>query len=174
MLDPVDEGSIEWRGQAIAGNAVPGYRKQVTYLHQRSALWDGTVEENLRLPFTLQTRAGEHFDRGRVLALLDVLGRDQSFLAKSSRELSAGEGQIVALVRALQLEPSVLLLDEPTASLDPQTAAAAEGLIDQWLKSKARERALIWVGHDLEQTLRMTRRQLTLRAGRLESEKSGE
>ncbi len=65
MLDPLDAGSIQWRGRAVRGEAVPSYRKQVIYLHQRSALWDGSVEDNLRYPYTLKARAGEAFDRER-------------------------------------------------------------------------------------------------------------
>ena len=119
LLDPLDEGSIRWHGRAVRGEAVPGYRKQVIYLHQRPALLDGTVEDNLRHPFTLGAHRDRAFDAGRAEDLLARLGRERGFLAKSSRDLSGGEAQLVGLVRALQLDPAVLLLDEPTASLDP-------------------------------------------------------
>src|SRR5579862_8372644 len=46
-LDRVDEGSVRWRGDVVRGEAVPDYRKRVVYLHQRPALLDGTVEDNL-------------------------------------------------------------------------------------------------------------------------------
>jgi putative ABC transport system ATP-binding protein len=170
MLDPLDEGLIRWRGRAPRGEAVPTYRKQVIYLHQRSALWDGTVEDNLRHPYTLKAHAGESFDRARVVDLLHELGREPAFLAKSSRDLSGGEAQLVALVRAIQLEPAVLLLDEPTAALDPGTAEAVEGLLDRWLTARDNERALVLVSHDWNQTVRVTRRRLTLRAGHVEQE----
>ena len=167
MLDPLDAGSIQWRGGAIEGDAVPAYRKQVIYLHQRSALWDGTVEDNLRYPYTLKAHAGKSFDRERAVELLHDLGREPAFLDKSSRDLSGGESQIVALVRAVQLEPVVLLLDEPTASLDPATAQAVERLVDRWLAARNSEGALIWVSHDWDQTVRVTSRRLTLRSGQL-------
>jgi putative ABC transport system ATP-binding protein len=170
MLDPLDAGSIQWQGHAVRGEAVPTYRKQVIYLHQRSALWDGSVEDNLRYPYTLKTHVGESFDREKAVELLHDLGREPAFLAKSSRDLSGGEAQIVALVRAVQLEPVVLLLDEPTASLDPDTARAVEGLLDRWLTARGHERALVWVSHDWNQTLRVTTRRLTLRSGQIEPE----
>jgi putative ABC transport system ATP-binding protein len=102
--------------------------------------------------------------------LLHELGREPAFLAKSSRDLSGGEAQLVALVRAIQLEPVVLLLDEPTAALDPGTAAAVEGLLDRWLAARDNERALVLVSHDRNQTVRVTRRRLSLRAGHIEQE----
>jgi putative ABC transport system ATP-binding protein len=170
MLDPIDAGEILWNGRPVHGDAVPGYRKQVIYLHQRPALYEGSVEDNLRYPFTLEGHRSNAFDRSRVVDLLAALGRDAGFLAKSSRDLSGGEAQIVALIRAIQLEPSVLLLDEPTASLDPGTAQALEAVINRWLTAKTGERALVWVSHDREQTLRMTAETIELHSGRVSVE----
>jgi putative ABC transport system ATP-binding protein len=171
LLDPLDAGEIHWRGHAVPGGAVPSYRKQVIYLHQRPALLDGTVEDNLRHPFTLRSHRGKPFDRERVVELLVGLDRDPSFLEKSSRDLSGGESQIVALLRAIQLDPVVVLVDEPTASLDQATARSVEALLDRWLAAGDGERALVWVSHDLDQARRVTGRALNLRAGRLEPER---
>jgi putative ABC transport system ATP-binding protein len=167
MLDPLDAGAIRWNGRAIRGDAVPAYRKQVIYLHQRPALFDGTVEDNLRYPFTLKAHHETEFDRGRAIDFLASVGRDAGFLNKSSRDLSGGEGQIVAFARAIQLDPLVLLLDEPTAALDRPTAVGLEAVIDRWHAEQPGNRSLVWVGHDREQTLRMTTRRITLQAGRL-------
>lgn len=168
LLDPLDEGTIHWQGRAVAGEATPAYRSQVIYLHQRPALVDGSVEDNLRHPFTLKVHRGRRFDRPRVLEYLDTLGRGAAFLEKSSRDLSGGEAQLVALVRAVQLDPAILLLDEPTASLDQETAQAVEGLLDRWFAAGAGRRALVWVSHDLEQAHRVTSDRLIMRSGRLE------
>jgi putative ABC transport system ATP-binding protein len=170
MLDPLDAGAIHYRGRYVRGDAVPTYRKQVIYLHQRPALIDGSVEHNLRYPFTLKSHQRHSFDRGRATDLLVTLGRSAGFLDKSSRDLSGGEAQIVAFVRAVQLEPAVLLLDEPTASLDPATAQAVETVLNRWLTAGAGERALVWVSHDREQSLRMTGRTISIHSGRLAME----
>jgi putative ABC transport system ATP-binding protein len=169
-LDPLDAGSIRWRGHVVRGDAVPAFRNQVIYLHQRPALFAGSVLDNLRAPFLLGAHCARGFDRERVVDLLASLGRPDTFLSKSSRDLSGGERQIAALVRALQLEPAVLLLDEPAASLDPDSAAALEQLLERWLAARAGERALVWAGHDRDQTRRMTARRINLCSGRLEAE----
>jgi putative ABC transport system ATP-binding protein len=172
LLDPLDAGAIHYQGQAVVGDAVPPYRSQVIYLHQKPALHEGTVEDNLRQPFTLKAHHERKFDRRQAADLLTSLGRDAQFLQKSSRDLSGGEAQITALVRAIQLEPTILLLDEPTASLDPATAQAVEAMLDRWMAARAEARAMVWVGHDRDQTLRMTKRTFSLTAGRLDLELS--
>jgi putative ABC transport system ATP-binding protein len=172
-LDPLDEGAIRWNGQEVRGEVVPDYRKRVIYLHQRPALLEGTVEDNLRHPFSLKAHRERAFDPQLAEDLLARLGREPGFLPKSSRDLSGGESQLVGLIRALQLDPAVLLLDEPTASLDPATTGTVEGLLDDWLAAEPSRRALVWVSHNADQARRMTGRRVYLRAGQLESEESG-
>src|SRR5262249_49758957 len=76
MLDPIDEGTIRFKGRAIPGEAVPAYRSEVVYLHQRPALLDGSVAANLEHPFTLRIHRERRFDRKRIVDLLIGLGRD--------------------------------------------------------------------------------------------------
>ncbi|MBL9124640.1 MAG: ATP-binding cassette domain-containing protein, partial [Planctomycetaceae bacterium] len=146
LLDPLDEGEVRWRDAAVGGARIPTFRSQAVYLHQRPALIEGSVEANLRLPFSFAALAGSSFDRERVEALLSRIGRS-SLLTRHWRDLSGGEAQVVALVRALQLEPTLLLLDEPTASLDRESALAIERLVLDWQAAR-RERAAVWVTHD--------------------------
>jgi putative ABC transport system ATP-binding protein len=171
LLDPVDGGTIHWRGRPVIGDEVPAYRGQVIYLHQRPALLEGPVEENLKEPFRFAIHRARRFDREHVGALLRELGRDESFLEKPSRDLSGGEAQVVALLRAIQLRPTVLLLDEATASLDPATVAAAEDLLARWLAEAPSDRALVWVSHDAGQTRRVADRTVRMNAGRCEPER---
>lgn len=167
LLDPLDEGEVRWRGAGVEGWHVPRFRRHVLYLHQRPAIFEGSVETNLRLPFSLHIRRGQGFDRSRILAWLQALDRDESFLTKGHRELSGGEAQLVALLRGIQLDPHVLLLDEPTSALDRETVQRVEGLVLGWLRERPDERALLWVSHDLEQARRLAERRIRLHQGRV-------
>lgn len=168
MLDPLDEGFIQWRGRGVSGNAVPAYRREVIYLHQRAALFEGSVEANLLYPFSFGVNRGRSFDKHGLLNLLGSIGRTASFLEKSSRDLSGGESQIVALLRALQIGPSILLLDEPTTSLDEGTTRAIEELLGQWLSEAPAHRAFLWVSHDSDQVRRVADHVLRMQCGQLE------
>ena len=159
LLDPLETGSLYFRTQDVQGLPVMTYRTHVLYLPQRAPLYPGTVEENLRLPFTLQAQQNKKFSLERVTHLLAELGRPETFLAQAAESLSGGEAQLVALVRALSLEPDVLLLDEATSALDPGTLNQAETLLLDWSQG---ERALVWVGHDAAQKERLATRELAL------------
>ncbi|SAL00369.1 ABC transporter ATP-binding protein [Caballeronia ptereochthonis] len=167
LLDACDGGHVSWRGERIARARVPAYRRRVAYIAQRPAMLDGTVEDNLRYPFTLRSYRDAHFDRDTAARLAQAAGRGADFLDKLASDLSGGEAQIAALVRVLQLAPEVLLLDEPTASLDPASARAIEALVSAWFGADAL-RACIWVSHNPEQARRVADRHLTMNAGVLE------
>lgn len=167
VLDPLDEGEVLWKGEPVRREAVPRFRKAVVYLHQRPALGEETVEAALRRPLALAVHRGLRFDAARLVKLLGQLHRDESFLEKRTADLSGGEIQIVSLLRALQLDPTVLLLDEPTAALDRQTAAAAEQLLEDWVGDSSAGRALLWVTHDPQQARRVAQEVLLIRNGKI-------
>jgi putative ABC transport system ATP-binding protein len=165
LLDPVDDGTVQWRGQPIARVAIPSYRRHVAYIAQRPAMLDGSVEDNLRYPFSLKVYRDVRFDRDRVVELANRAGREAGFLDKRASDLSGGEAQIAALIRVLQVDPDILLLDEPTASLDPASALEIEALVSAWFADGRGERASIWVSHDPAQAQRVGERQLMMTAG---------
>ncbi|MGG1943581.1 ATP-binding cassette domain-containing protein [Trinickia sp. NRRL B-1857] len=167
LLDPIDGGQVSWHGQRIDRHAIPRYRRSVVYVQQRPALIDGTVEDNLRYPYSLHAYRDTCFDGDRAARLASAAGKHEDFLSKRASDLSGGEGQVVALIRVLQLEPEVLLLDEPTASLDPESARAIEALVADWFEASRAVRASIWVSHDPAQAQRVGERRLTMRAGAL-------
>ncbi|WP_264778810.1 ABC transporter ATP-binding protein [Deinococcus aetherius] len=160
-LDPLEGGEVMYGGLPQSTWPMPQYRAQVTYLPQRPALDGGTVLDHLRRPFSLAAHRHRTFDVAAAEALLAALGREGAFLRLDTSTLSGGEGQLVALTRALLLDPAVLLLDEATASLDPEATRRAERLLLGWLGSAPR-RALVWVSHDPAQRARVAPREVTL------------
>ncbi len=169
QLDAIDSGTIRWSGETVRGGEIPQLRSRVIYLHQRPALFEGTVEENFLVPFRMQCHRRREYSRDKLLLWLDSIGRDASFLQQASSDLSGGEAQIVALLRAIQLEPAVLLLDEPTAALDEQTTRHIERLVLDWHSQAIDERAFIWVSHNKEQVARVADQVFLMTNGRLSS-----
>ncbi len=171
LLDPIQEGQITFAGKSLKEWTLPLLRSQVIYLPQRATALSGTVENNLQQVFKFKvnqhtgpllpsTGVALEYDPDRILTWLSQLGRSGEFLRQPASQLSGGEAQILALLRALQLEPQVLLLDEPTASLDADSTFKVEALLKNWLKGD--NRACVVTSHDQHQIHRLTSRQLKL------------
>jgi phospholipid/cholesterol/gamma-HCH transport system ATP-binding protein len=145
-----DSGSVKIDGQEITGldaQQLNEVRKRIGFLFQEAALYDSlTVEENVDFPLSRHTKMSDADRRKRVRELLGSVGMDQD-LEKMPSEISGGMQKRVGLARALALDPNILLFDEPTAGLDPITAAEIGKLILE-LKQK-REMTAIVVTHDI-------------------------
>ncbi len=165
-LDRCDSGEVRFDGQSICKDAVPAYRRQVVYLPQRPSFVSGTVRDNLELPFRLDA-ANEAFDPSRVDRWLGDLAKSRELLDQPVSQLSGGEQQVVALIRAISLSPQVLLLDEPTASLDPEATQRFEELVLAWQQETGprSSRGYVWTSHDAGQIERMTNRRIEISNG---------
>ena len=172
-----EEGSISLSGKSMAEWKMPEYRTRIGYVPQHQAFPDETVEECFKRVFRLKANQNKFYDREKILLWLEQLslsdtGKNNSdkdnfteLLNHPARELSGGEAQVVAIFRALQLDPQVMLLDEPTASMDAALAGLMEVLLEKWHKCSAEifpaptdqqaQRAWIWVSHNSEQLTRM-------------------
>ncbi|MGA1410224.1 MAG: ABC transporter ATP-binding protein [Prochlorotrichaceae cyanobacterium] len=153
-LDPPSEGVIRLQGQPLTVSNIPDRRSQMTLLPQRAPLWEGTVEDNLKRPFQLKGQQGKVYHREAAAHLCGQVGRSVDFLDRSSQHLSGGERQLVGILRVLLLNPQILLLDEPTVSLDQETTLQVEALIQQWYQDHP-DRAYLWVSHDRAQLDRL-------------------
>ncbi len=172
----LDRCTGEWifKGNTITKDDIPAYRRTVIYLSQRPFFTTGTVEENLRLPFLFKSAeagARDSFQRDLAASTMQTLGLSPQILNQPAESLSGGEQQMVSLIRALLLDPQILLLDEPTAALDSDAKLRFEERILKWHReSNAGNedgRAFLWTSHDPNQVDRLTDQTLTMQQGEL-------
>jgi len=150
-LDSPDSGSIRISGQDLLGltlDQLGEIRKRMGFLFQHAALYDSlTVAENVAFPLRHHRKELSQSDRSdRVRHLLAEVGLEGAD-NKMPSDISGGMQKRVGLARALALEPEILLLDEPTAGLDPISSREIDDLV---LKlQREHKMASIVVTHDL-------------------------
>ncbi len=160
FLESPSAGRIIFRQQALNGHVPIDVRRQVTTVFQRPVLLRASVRSNVAYGLGLRGERGN----GRVDEMLQLVGLEQLGNAAATK-LSGGEMQRVALARALVVNPTVLLLDEPTANLDPYNV----GLIEQIVAQTNRERGttVVIVTHNVFQAKRLARRVGLMLGGKL-------
>jgi phospholipid/cholesterol/gamma-HCH transport system ATP-binding protein len=175
-LEKPDSGSVSIHGQDLAGLALDrmgAIRLKMGFLFQSAALYDSlTVGGNVAFPLEHHRRDMSRAERdGRVRKLLAEVGMEGN-LEKMPSDISGGMQKRVGLARALALDPEILLLDEPTAGLDP----ISSGEIDELILKLQRERqmASIVVTHDLHSARTIANRLAILDRGNVVIEGSFE
>ncbi|HHY87442.1 MAG TPA: phosphate ABC transporter ATP-binding protein [Chloroflexi bacterium] len=154
FLERPDAGQIEFEGQPIPNNGEVDLNllRKVTTVFQQPRLLDRSVVDNVHYGLRLR---GIKDAKAEVEAVLDRLGL-KPLVHQRARTLSGGEAQRVALARALVLQPEVLLLDEPTANLDPYHV----GLIEEVITEANRQQGttMVLVTHNIFQARRLADR----------------
>lgn len=160
FLEPPSAGTLWYRGQALNGTVPLEVRREVTTVFQHPLLLRRSVAANVA--YGLQLRGQR--TRGAVGMALEQVGLAELANAPA-RRLSGGEQQRVALARALVVQPRVLLLDEPTANLDPYNVR----LIEEIVREQNRENGVtvVVVTHNVFQARRLAARVGLLLAGQL-------
>lgn len=148
-LDP-HTGIACLHGVAASDIPAESWRTRVGLLPPESVWW---------LP-----NVGDHFHDDLPIPLEDI-GLSTAILAQPVARLSSGEKQRLALMRLLSNRPQVLLLDEPTANLDPENTRRIEAVIERYRREQ--QAVVIWVSHDQSQIARVADRYYAVRDGSL-------
>ncbi len=160
FLETPSAGKIIFQNQVVDENVSIETRRQVTTVFQRPVLFRASVRENVAYGLLLRRVPAD----GHVREILRRVGLDALSNA-AAHKLSGGEMQRVALARALIIEPTVLLLDEPTANLDPYNVGLIEDIVRQ--QNRARGTTIVLVTHNVFQAKRLAHRVGLLLNGRL-------
>ena len=164
FLSPPMAGEIFYAGRRVDWDrgSVEEQRRKVTLLHQAPYLFGGTVHANVA--FGLKARGVRGEEQRRIVEdSLAIVGL-QGFRERKARELSGGEAQRVAMARALALKPEVLLLDEPLANIDRETAGFLETVI---ASLPARGTTVVMTTHDPDHPERLNGESIFLEGGRI-------
>ncbi|MCE8423964.1 MAG: ATP-binding cassette domain-containing protein [Candidatus Methanoperedens sp.] len=159
-LSEIDSGIILLNGNDIRSHVPMELRRKIGMVFQVPVTFKGSVRDNL--VFGIKLWGGN--------TGIETLSRDagipEDLLDADAGQLSIGEKQRVCIARALANQPEILLLDEPTSSLDAVSAEKIEKLLLGL--QKERDLTILWVTHEKEQVERIGGRRLILRGGRLE------
>ncbi len=161
FLEYPDQGTLTYKGQLSSPGLALSLRREVTTVFQRPALLNDNVENNIAYGLRLR---GQRDSKDAVQKAIARMGLEKLRRA-SARKLSGGEAQRVALARALVIRPQALLLDEPTANLDPYNV----GLIEEVVREINQEQktTIVLVTHNVFQARRLASRVILLLNGQV-------
>jgi ABC-2 type transport system ATP-binding protein len=151
-------GSVKIGGEAMTPRAAPKLRERLGFLTEAPGLWDNlTVRDNLMVYAQLYGMHDAEKAVSEALTLFEIADRRDDRTAR----LSKGLKQRVALARALVHRPRIVLLDEPTAGLDPESARDVRELI---VAMRREGRAVLLCTHNLDEVERVADRVAVLRS----------
>jgi tungstate transport system ATP-binding protein len=165
LLEVPGAGEIYFDGNCVprSGKQRLEIRRRMSFIHQKPQVFNLSVYDNvacgLRWRREEKNRIAEKVDY-----ILEMVGLED-YKNRNARTLSGGEAQRVALARSLVLEPEVLLLDEPTANLDPVSTAKIEQLISY--VARQHNTTMIMATHDMSQGQQLADRIGVLLGGKL-------
>ncbi len=163
FLETPTSGAIQFGGETFSADRSLSLdqRRRVTTVFQRPTLLRRTVYKNVA--YGLQLRGRRNVDE-KIQSTLERVGLE-ALAQQPARTLSGGEAQRVALARAMILEPDALLLDEPTANLDPYNVSLIESIVTEL--NTTSQTTLVLVTHNVFQARRLAHRVAFLLDGKI-------
>lgn len=173
LLEEPDSGEIYYQGNLVGQDKKQrlAYRRSMTMVFQQGILFNTSVYHNVAYGLGIRGQRGVAVKEkvSRALELVEMTGYEK----RKALTLSGGEAQRVALARAMVLEPKVLLLDEPTASLDPYNTGVVEKMVQHLNREKGT--TIVWVTHSMFQAKRLAHETIFLYDNKIiEQKETGE
>ncbi|AOA63850.1 Plasma membrane ATP-binding cassette transporter required for the export of a-factor [Komagataella phaffii CBS 7435] len=161
------KGCIRYNGVNIKDIEVPWFREQVTLIQQKPTFFDGSIRENLA--YGMEGITDRSILRALKLTMMDDYVRSlpeglDTFIGSLNSVISGGQSQRLSVARAILREPRVIVMDEPTSSLDPENTQGIKDLVDKQLRASGY--TVIIVTHSQE-LMRICDRILTIEHGKL-------
>ncbi len=163
-LEASAESELYWEGEPVEQAQMPIFRSQVIYVSQTPPRWSTTSEDSLKTAFTFASQPLEYNPEEAQDLCSDLL-LEPHLLKRSLHQISGGEAKRLAILRALLLQPRVLLLDEPASGLDSKAAAALQSVLKRWMAEP--NTALAMSSHNLHWCQSELTHSWVLEAGRL-------
>jgi ABC-type methionine transport system ATPase subunit len=166
LLDDPSTGKILFDGREFSGKPEReklAARRRMAMVFQKPVMFKANVAENVSYGLRMRGRVDVAGMKEKVKVSLAAVGLS-GYESRDANTLSGGETQRIALARALVLQPELLLLDEPTANLDPRSASSIDNLLQSLAGSRT---AVILATHNMQQCSKLADRVAVLQAGKL-------
>jgi len=173
LLDEPSTGSILFDGRMVSGKPekeLLSARRKMAMVFQKPVMFKASVEANVSYGLRMRGCVDATDATGGKMGMIDRVEESlaavglSGYRSRDANTLSGGETQRIALARALILQPELLLLDEPTANLDPGSAASIDSLLQSLAGSRT---AVILATHNMQQCRKLAGRVAVLQSGRL-------
>jgi tungstate transport system ATP-binding protein len=161
LLEKPDSGEYYFDGTKVDWN--DNLRKSITMIFQIPVMFNTTVFKNVAYGLKIRNYPKNEI-RKKVKEVLELVGL-QGYENRKAKSLSGGEKQRVAIARAIVLEPKLLLMDEPTANLDPTNSAIIEEIVREIVREK--ETTIVFSTHNLFQAKRLAHRVAHIYKGKI-------
>lgn len=161
-LERPSRGEVLFDGVRIGGDNAEEMRKRATLVFQRTVLLRGTIRNNVAYGLRLRDIPDKDIER-RAREAIELVGLE-ALADRQAKDLSGGEQQRLSLARALVLDCELLLLDEPTANLDPESLAIVKDVIRKLNEGGT---TVVLATHNIEQARELSERLLLLERGEI-------